>query len=82
MRVKLVIAALAVTGVSVPAAAEEPQNTGSEKRVCKKYVEIGSLVKGRKICKLPSQWQKERESAQKTARDMQTSGGRIAGPGG
>lgn len=67
--------------ISSTAGLGETKETSSGKMICKKFVDTGSLVKGRKICKTSSQWEKERQRAQQTGRDLQTGGSRISGPG-
>lgn len=81
MRPLIAVATLAAL-ISSTVAFAEPKEGSSEKRICKKFVETGSLVKARKVCKTYSQWEKERTTARETGRDMQTSGSRIAGSGG
>ena len=48
--------ASAPEAAATPAAA--PQQPAEEKKVCRREVETGSLIKGKKICYTAKQWQK------------------------
>ena len=51
-----------VTGIllaSAPEAAATPQPApAEEKKICRREIETGSLIKGKKICYTAKQWQK------------------------
>ena len=53
-----------VTGLLLAAApeaatpAQPPAEKPQEKRICRKDIETGSLIKGKKICYTAKQWQK------------------------
>jgi hypothetical protein len=52
-----------VTGLLLAAAPEgaettpAPSDKPAEKKVCRKQIETGSLIKGKKICRTVKQWQ-------------------------
>lgn len=68
---------LAPATAETPAAAPTP--APAEKVICKKSIETGSLVKGRKICLTAKQWRLASESASNTAMRMQSENGRLEG---
>jgi hypothetical protein len=53
--------ASAPEAAATPAAA--PQQPAEEKKVCRREVETGSLIKGKKICYTAKQWQKISDAA-------------------
>lgn len=54
----LLFAAAPGTTAPTPAAADAPAVKPEEKKICRKEVETGSLIKGRKVCYTAKQWQK------------------------
>lgn len=67
------IVGIAFLAVAAPQAAQPANPTAtkpvqvasrdSEKIVCKRFIETGSLVKGRRECKSEADWQRERDLA-------------------
>lgn len=51
-----ILLASAPDAAATPAAA--PQQPAEEKKICRREVETGSLIKGKKICYTAKQWQK------------------------
>lgn len=53
-----------VTGLLLAAAPGESQNTTAsasppeQRKICRKQIETGSLIKGKKVCFTAKQWQK------------------------
>ena len=45
-----------------------------EKKICKKTVDTGSLVRGRKICRTRAEWAKSARTAREEAEKMQDRG--------
>lgn len=66
-----VLSLVATPALANPVAAAGPA-PAKERKICKKEVETGSLVKGRKICMTAREWARATEDAQKQASDMQT----------
>ena len=56
----LASAALLVAVPSAALAAPDNSANSREKLICKKFLETGSLVKGHRVCKTKSEWEKER----------------------
>lgn len=50
--------AAAPASAATPTAAVAPADKPEEKKICRKEVETGSLIKGRKTCYTAKQWQK------------------------
>lgn len=69
---------LAPTTGEQPAPAPSP--APAEKVICKKSIETGSLVKGKKICLTEKQWRLAAESASNSAMRMQSENGRMEMP--
>lgn len=46
----------------------------ADKVVCKRTVDTGSLVKGRRICKTKAEWRSEQDAARQEAQTMQERG--------
>jgi hypothetical protein len=69
---------LAPTNAEQPTGAPTP--APAEKVICKKSIETGSLVKGKKICLTAKQWGRAAESASNTAYRMQMDNGRLDQP--
>ena len=74
------LSALLVLSAATAAPAAEPQKAQSEKKICKKTTEIGSLVKATKVCRTAREWRTERESARDATKELQSS--RLSGPNG
>lgn len=76
MLLELVAGLLLSVAPEAPAqpAAEKPE----EKKICRKQIETGSLVKGKKICYTARQWQKladaSRDEMERTASSGSQSG--------
>lgn len=66
-----VLAVLATPALANPVAAKGSEPT-TERKICKKEIETGSLVKGRKICMTAREWARATEDAQKQTSEMQT----------
>lgn len=73
----LIAFSLSPAGETQVSTAPQGQTVGDEIR-CRKYEEIGSLVKKRKVCRTAAQWRKVDDAARKTGRDMQERG--MGGP--
>lgn len=80
VRHTLLVAALAVCAVPALAAEPaksmvEPQNTGasaeSQKVLCKKIAETGSLVKRTKVCLTRAQWNRSAENNRRYGEQLQ-----------
>ena len=57
------------------AATPTPQPAKPEpKKVCRKDIETGSLIKGKKICYTPKQWQQISDANRTEVERMQSSG--------
>ena len=67
---KLRILALGLLAVPALAIAAQPQSENApekasdplDRTVCKKFLETGSLVKGKRVCKTKREWEQEREA--------------------
>jgi hypothetical protein len=60
-------------GTAVPAApAEKP----AEKKICRKQIETGSLIKGKKVCYTAKQWQKMADDARDEVERTASAGSR------
>jgi hypothetical protein len=64
----LLLAALLI-GLPAGAIASGPQSDTREraddppdKRICKRFLETGSLVRGYRVCKTKSEWERERDN--------------------
>jgi hypothetical protein len=66
-----VLSLVATPAVANPVAAAGPAPT-TERKICKKEIETGSLVKGRKICMTAREWARAMDEAQKQTSEMQT----------
>ena len=64
-KLTIIAAALVCGGLgAAPAyAGGEPASTAGSKTVCKRLTPRGSLQRPRKVCKLASEWQQERDAA-------------------
>ena len=62
------------TPATAPAAPPAPK----EKMICKKQVDTGSLVKGRRICMTQSQYRRQIEEAQRDTANLQVLNGAPA----
>lgn len=51
-----------------------PQANGEEKRVCKRQVDTGSLVRASKICRTKAEWQRAYAAARSEGANMQDRG--------
>lgn len=68
---RLLAAAVLVVTSSTAALAAEPIKTdereksadNDNKRICKRFTETGSLVKGYRTCKTKREWERERDAA-------------------
>lgn len=58
-------AAAAQKDVVVQTAANTPENAAGDrnKMICKRFVETGSLVKGRRVCQAKWEWERDRDLA-------------------
>lgn len=74
------LSAFLMLSVAAAAPAAEPQKAQTEKKICKKTTEIGSLVKATKVCRTAREWRLERDSARDATKEMQSS--RLSGPNG
>lgn len=64
-------AAILILAVAMPAAAQDPVQAPDEsKLICKKTLEVGSLVRKRKQCMTKEDWDKVAASQQAGARKM------------
>ena len=73
----VVACTLAAAGLAAPAQARETvvdTAPPGEKKTCKSYAEIGSLVKRRKVCRTEAQWQRVFQSGRRMGRDMVEAG--------
>lgn len=61
----------AASAMQQPAAVPAPAPASREKMICKKTLEIGSLVKKKKTCLSASQWNRLSEESQNMGREMQ-----------
>ncbi|MEA1013183.1 hypothetical protein [Sphingosinicella sp. LY1275] len=66
-----VLSLMATPALANPVTAEGSKPT-TERKICKKEIETGSLVKGRKICMTAREWARATEDAQKQASEMQS----------
>lgn len=80
----LVLAVLVLTGSTLAFASEPPKtddreksSDNGEKMICKRFMETGSLVKARRVCKTKQDWQRERDAI----RSASSASGSCAGPG-
>ena len=67
-----------VTGLllaSAPTAADAPADKPEEKKICRKQIETGSLIKGKKICYTSKQWQKLADANREEYESRSSSGG-------
>lgn len=75
MKYASLIAALALLNAGpVMAEPHEHMETGAgkpEKVVCKRLVETGSLVRGKRTCKTQAAWDRDGEAARKQVREIQ-----------
>lgn len=55
----------------------EKSSDKSDKMICKRFMETGSLVKGYRVCKTKRDWERERE----TARSVTNNSGSCASQG-
>jgi len=87
---KLLIALAAATIIATPAAAQSdvraipvpvpPGGTDVNKIVCERQDELGSRLKGKKVCMTVEQWkQYQAENREKTERLQQSAGTRSGG---
>jgi hypothetical protein len=67
---------------SAPAAVAPTETPPAEKKVCKRVVETGSLVKGKKVCMTRKEWNAVADNARQQGQDMQEQNGRIYTPQG
>ena len=65
---------------SLAAEPDKPAADG-DKIVCKRYSEVGSLVRQRKVCLTKAEWQRERRGARDATREMQEDNMRMAPQG-
>ena len=56
-----ILLASAPEAAATPAPA--PQKPAEEKKICRRDIETGSLIKGKKICYTAKQWQKLSDAA-------------------
>jgi hypothetical protein len=70
----LAAAVLVLTSATVAIAAEpakpderEKSADSPDKRICKRFTETGSLVKGYRTCKTKREWERERDAARSVA---------------
>jgi hypothetical protein len=63
---------------AAPANAAAPVERPEEKKVCRRDIETGSLIKGKKICYTAKQWQKIAD-ATRDQMDSRTSSGSSSG---
>jgi hypothetical protein len=83
MRVLLAAAAIALIAGPVLAAETWADGAGEEKLICKKELEIGSLVRKKKTCLTAKQWTMLREQSQSLLNRAQIEGtSKQAGDGG
>jgi hypothetical protein len=80
----LFLAAFILTGSTLAIAAEPPKTDDrakladkSEKMICKRFLETGSLVKGYRACKTKRDWERERDAI----RSVTSNSGSCAGQG-
>ena len=60
----------ATTSETSPAPAEQP----AEKKICRREIETGSLIKGKKICYTAKQWQKLSDATRDEMESRSSSG--------
>ncbi|PZU07515.1 hypothetical protein [Sphingomonas sp.] len=58
---------LALAVAEAPPAAGSPDTAekaadARDKMICKKFIETGSLVKGKRVCKTKAEWEHERDN--------------------
>lgn len=63
------------TAADTPAAA--PAQKPVEKKICRKDIETGSLIKGKKICMTAKQWQKIADANRAELESRSSSGGQT-----
>jgi hypothetical protein len=64
---------------AAPVAAKPASVDPLEKIVCKRTLETGSLVKGKKVCLSKRQWNRVAEDGRAIGQEMQDSNSRIVG---
>jgi hypothetical protein len=70
--ISLLLAAAPETATPAEAKAEKP----AEKKVCRKQIETGSLIKGKKVCYTAKQWQKMADDARDEVERTASAGSR------
>ncbi len=68
-----------VTGfllAAAPEASATPPAKPEEKRICRKQIETGSLIKGKKLCYTSKQWQQLADNARDEVERTASSGSR------
>ena len=63
MLLVLVSGLMLATAPGNSTAAEPPATPTEEKKICRKQIETGSLIKGKKICFTAKQWQRMADAA-------------------
>lgn len=53
-----IVTGLLLASAPEPSTASQPAERPEDKKICRKQIETGSLVKGKKICYTARQWQK------------------------
>jgi hypothetical protein len=78
--------AVAMLVSSAPAAAERPKRDTAEKTtdsrdkvICKRFLETGSLVSSKRICKAKAEWERDRDNLREVGRS--TSCGNVGNGG-
>ncbi|VWX46973.1 hypothetical protein [Novosphingobium sp. 9U] len=82
----LAAAAVLLASATTPAAptkGDEPERSADndDKKICKRFTETGSLVRGYRACKTKREWERERDTARafgngiNSCRDMAEKGG-------
>jgi hypothetical protein len=57
MLLELVTGLLMAAAPESASSAEQPAGKPEEKKICRKQIETGSLIKGKKLCYTARQWQ-------------------------
>lgn len=73
----LFAASLALLAAPTIALAEKgkPEQLDENRRVCKRSVDTGSLIKGKKVCRTAREWRLMAEEARRDLEQASTSGG-------
>ena len=76
---KLLFAAAGLALVAVPTGAmaerDKPERLDENRRICKKSIDTGSLIRGKKVCRTALEWRLMAEAARRDLEQSSTSGG-------